>query len=1540
MKTITLKLKFLLFLFFISAASQAQEVYSTVGIIGPATPNANWETSVPMELQFQDNPHQWMLTVLLTEGGMKFRANNNWDRNWGGTDFPTGSAYQDGPDLKVPSTGYYTIYFNDISGDYHFENLNPQVFESIGIRGDATASGWGASVPMNASTDNPHLWTLENIILSDGEIKFLANENWAVKSWGGNNFPEGFADPNANNLKVQAGEYAVTFNDITGEYVFEIQNAPTYETVGIVGDATQKGWDASTPMNLVEGEDHDWLITTYLSTGAIKFRANDNWEVNWGGNDFPSGTAIVGGDNLQISEAGYYTIKFNDYTRSYSFIKESPVTYNSVGIIGSATTNGWDNSTAMGIGDDGHTWSLQNYELTSGDIKFRANNNWEVNWGGSEFPTGIADVNGENIPVVPGFYNIQFNDFTREYHFELVGNVSGGIITLNPAFPTAEEEVTITYDSKKGISSFNAPEKIYMHSAAITSGPDGENWGNVVGNWGMDDGIGEMTAVEGEPGKWQITLPSIREYYSVEEGLPVFRLGMVFRNTDGSEIGKSETDGDIFVDIDPGDYIRFSEPLAKDIFGLEGDELSINAEASTIAENIKLEINDGDGFQSVAQIMDGESISYSYLLSTSSQIQVKATATIEGNLVSAIKDLFIHVRQPNTVAELPEGLKNGINYDTGDNSKVTLVLLAPNKEFVYAVGDFNNWNIDASYQMNITPDGEKFWLEINDLEPQKEYVFQYWVDGKIKIGDPYADKIADPWSDKNIPVSVYPDPVSYDKTDYGIATVLQTGQQSYQWNFPEVAGGRPVNEDLVIYELLVRDFVESHSYDGIIEKLPYLKSLGVNAIELLPVTEFENNESWGYNPTYMFAPDKYYGSKNDLKAFIDKAHEMGMAVILDMVLNHQFGQSPMVQMYFDEQGNKPAQDSPWFNTDATHPYNVGYDMNHESEYTKSYIDDVNRYWIEEYKFDGYRFDLTKGFTQSNNPDDVGAWSAYDQSRVDILQRMSDVIWDADPTAYVIMEHLADNSEEKVLADYGIMLWGNMNHQYSEVTIGNFSENLNWAMSESRGWNNKNLVAYMESHDEERLMVRAENYGNANEDYNIKNFDTALDRVKLASAFYYPVPGPKMIWQFGELGYDYPIDFNGRTGNKPIPWSGADGLAYEEDESRMKLYGATAAIINLVNDYPDVFEEGSFSWTPTGQVRTISIDDETMNVKIIGNFGVTETTAEVIFQNTGTWYDFYSGQEFAVNELTNTIPLAPGEFHILIDKVVDFPEDGLTSNEFIFISTPTELNTTLGQPFSVEISWKDNSAGESGYLLERKSEFDDQFEVIATLAENVEYYMDVEAVDGITYEYRVKAISDSSNDSDWSNSAMIDLPLLAPENLNAILSEKRSVELHWEDISNHENIYVIERSLEHGKIRSEFEILAEVPSNSRSFTDTDLKPGMTYYYRVYAKDADEISEFSNVVSIRPADGYKDMLADMISMYPNPASTVVNIETTEHLKESMTLNVVNLQGITVKTFQFEGGVNSVQLDVSSIPNGVYIIHEAGAVSSFGKLLLVKH
>lgn len=588
----------------------------------------------------------------------------------------------------------------------------------------------------------------------------------------------------------------------------------------------------------------------------------------------------------------------------------------------------------------------------------------------------------------------------------------------------------------------------------------------------------------------------------------------------------------------------------------------------------------------------------------------------------------------NQTADLPAGAKDGVTFINNGTSAI-VTLYAPGKTSVSLIGDFNNWSATAS-AMKKTPDGNTWWVQIDNLNPATEYAYQFYVDGNLKVADPYCEKVLDPDNDQYIAATVYPNLKDYPtgKTT-GIASVMQANQPVYSWK--NTSFTRPDKNNLVIYELLVRDFTTEHSYASTLAKLDYLIGLGINAIELMPVNEFEGNLSWGYNPSFYFAPDKYYGTKIALQNFIDECHGRGIAVIMDMVLNHSFGQSPMVQLYFD--GSKPTTSSPWFNVDAKHPFNVGYDFNHENQATKKFSKDVMKFWMQQYKIDGFRFDLSKGFTQKSSADDA-QFRQYDAGRVAIWKDYNNYIKSIDPNFYVILEHFAEESEEKVLADDGMMLWNNLNHDMNEATMGWLGgSNFQWGFYTNHGFTkSENLVSYGESHDEERLNFKNISYGNGAGSYMIKgNLSTSLKREELIAAFLFGMPGPKMIWQFGELGYDISIDFNGRTGEKPIKWE------YFSDPNRKALYDAYAKFIRLKKNN-SIFNSTNFTYNLAGGVKYIKLTEGSNTVVVVGNFDVVSQAANIDFGTLGTWVDAV-GNNINLASGTYAANLAPGEYHI-------------------------------------------------------------------------------------------------------------------------------------------------------------------------------------------------------------------------------------------------------------------------------------------------------
>lgn len=818
--------------------------------------------------------------------------------------------------------------------------------------------------------------------------------------------------------------------------------------------------------------------------------------------------------------------------------------------------------------------------------------------------------------------------------FIITQNGVAQVVTSDPEFPTEDDVVTIYFHADEGNHGLmDYDGDIYAHTGVITNKSDGpSDWKHVIAEWDENTSKAMLTKVSTNLYSLEIG-PNIKDFYGVASTDTVLQMAFVFRNSDGSKTGREADNGDIFVEIyESGLNLNISSPT-NDYIIQSGEQIQITA-SSNESDSMFLYIDDV-----LITKLEGSTLDYLHTENVAGLHQIKVMAKNTEEEISDSLNYF--VRGTINEAELPSGWIKGINYLSDDS--VGLVLFAPNKEIVFIIGDFNNWALNEDFIMNRTTDGNYYWLGIGDLTPQKEYIFQYYIDGEIKIADPYTEKTSDP-NDKYIEDETYPGLIDYPEgKTKEVASVFQTAQVPYTWRNSDFSA--PPKENLVIYELLVRDFLAKHNYKTLIDTLDYLDSLGINAIELMPVNEFEGNESWGYNPSFYFAPDKYYGPKEDLKAFVDLCHGRGIAVIIDMVLNHSYSQSPLVQMYFDESAGDYGQttaENPWYNqTSPNSSYSWGHDFNHESEYTKELVDSVNSFWMEHYQVDGFRFDFTKGFT--NTPGD--GW-AYDSPRIAILKRMADKIWEVNSDAYVILEHFTENSEEKALSDHGMLLWGNINHEYSEATKG-YDSDITWTSYTERGWGNPHLVSYMESHDEERLVYGNLEYGNSSGSYDVTDLTTALARIELAANFFIPVPGPKMIWQFGELGYDVSIDYDCRVCNKPIHWE------YFNEDDRFRIYKVYKTLNNLKQKH-EVFKTTDFTITEDGKGKVINLNDDEMNVVISGNFDVTAIYLNTMFPHTGDWYEMYTGDTLNISSTSEMIKHNAGEYKFYTDVKLEKP----------------------------------------------------------------------------------------------------------------------------------------------------------------------------------------------------------------------------------------------------------------------------------------------
>lgn len=819
-------------------------------------------------------------------------------------------------------------------------------------------------------------------------------------------------------------------------------------------------------------------------------------------------------------------------------------------------------------------------------------------------------------------------------------------IEVDPVCPDADKTCTIIFKPSSANPLYGHSGELYGHFGVIVEG----EWKFVPSDWGVADEKVHFKKVADN--HWEFKMePSIREYFGSGE-TPVTKIALIVRSEDG---------------------------------------------------NIKS--HDSDQFCSV----------------TDNKYEVE-----EFN--------------PEVVTKkMPDGVEHGINYS--EDGSVTFVLYdmdksKKNHKYCYIVGDWNGWERKDEGAMFWDGSQGCWWITLDGFDADKEYRFQYRLGNPpasdVRVSDPYTEIVYDQWNDQYIQgVPAFPEGAK------GLVSAFQIDRPEYRWSNSDFKVED--KNDLVIYEMLFRDFTKSQNIEGAMAQLDYIEDLGVNAVQLMPIQEFDANLSWGYNPNHWFALDKFYGTREQYKEFIDECHGRGIAVIVDVVYNHATGQHPWTKMWWN--GSATAENNPFFNVAPTHPFNVYHDMNHENPIVKEHVKRSLEYLLTEYDVDGFRFDLSKGFTQNMTDPDVAAWGHYDQSRVDILKGYADHIWSVNEDAVVIFEHLSDWDEEKVLAEHGMQLWRNVNHEYRNAVGGGSGDFSNMYSTAPFG----GFVGYMESHDEERLCYgvgedassitwgviglgddwnndkkmsadgpffvvknvkvaagdrfkirkagewnNAYNYGASSDNYKLtvgKGYvmtngsgskdmyvpaagtydiyfcpavetvwlmntgerpeepqveggaaedphEVAMRRAGASAAFFLTVPGPKMIWQFGEIGYDYSIEHNGRTGEKPVVTA-----EYMADPARKTLYDTYAKLLQFRRENPRFFDkDAKFEWTPKAAVKTINCSVDGKKFHVVGNFGKTSATYTL---PGGSWTDYFDGES-----VSGTVTLKQGEFILL------------------------------------------------------------------------------------------------------------------------------------------------------------------------------------------------------------------------------------------------------------------------------------------------------
>ena len=725
--------------------------------------------------------------------------------------------------------------------------------------------------------------------------------------------------------------------------------------------------------------------------------------------------------------------------------------------------------------------------------------------------------------------------------------------------------------------------KIYAHTGYDTAS---KQW-NAAPTWGDND---EKYQLKNQGGKiWMLYIGNILEYYNVPDGTNVTGLDFVFRTADTY----TQT-SDLFLKVyEEGLQVGLYSSANGNIISGETGYVKFTVN-TTEAANITLEV---DG-ETIGTATNATSLEQEYTFTKTGEHIVTATATANGETATAELDFYY---LGSTVMENYPGGTPKMGPVANEDGTVTFCIGAPGKDHVVIMGSWNNFAYSAEQVMKCqeTENGKYFWATLSGLDPEEMYTYYFIIDGgEYNVGDPYARLVLDPYNDKYLKTDVFPNLPAYpvdavNSQDVPVA-IYQGTLNAYDWQVTDFE--LPNQTDLVIYELLFRDFTGTEgkaSGNGTvkqaIEKLDYLKQLGINAIELLPINEFNGNNSWGYNPNFYFAPDKAYGTPDDYKEFIDLCHQNGIAVILDMVFNQSDWLHPWYQMY-------PVGKNPFYNATAPHAYSVLNDWNQGTPMVQEQWADVLEYWLTEYNVDGFRFDLVKGLglndSYRNNGD--AATNDYNASRVAEMAYLNSVIQRVKPGAYCINENLAGPKEENEMAEDGELNWANINNAGCQFAMGYQSDsdlNRMYAPKDSRTWGS--TIAYLESHDEQRLAYKQDQWGVSG----VKgNAEVSMQRCGSAAAQMIMCPGSHMIWMFSEMGNAQNTkDDNGGNNTSPkiVNW----GLL--DEPNHKALYESYCQLIKIRLNNPQMFTEdaeftikcGTSNWATGRSLASINGNQE-------------------------------------------------------------------------------------------------------------------------------------------------------------------------------------------------------------------------------------------------------------------------------------------------------------------------------------------------------------
>ena len=635
--------------------------------------------------------------------------------------------------------------------------------------------------------------------------------------------------------------------------------------------------------------------------------------------------------------------------------------------------------------------------------------------------------------------------------------------------------------------------------------------------------------------------------------------------------------------------------------------------------------------------------------------------TINGQLYTAYEQSQVQIIE----SEMPANLQYGPNWI--DNQMI-LVVHAPSQPVIQvaiSVSDVPDQESEILTMQKASGLEDIWWLEIDF--PNGQYDYEYILLDGTRLPDPFSRRVVN----SKTRIEIGPG---------GISTA-----DDYQWQSNDYI--RPSLDTLIIYELHVDDFSSMGNGQGKFEhitgKLDYLKSIGINAVELMPITEFPGTHSWGYDPNLLSAVEANYGTPEDFKVLVDQAHLRGIAIIMDIVWNHIRSSSPIWKMQPNYDLNPYIKVWTETNTNEEQGSWGMLDWDHFNSHTIDYVNQVNEIWLNEYKIDGFRYDATRfiGWDLNHQEFGIPAWTNY--------------IRNIDSNFYQIAEHLP---ADPFLID-NTSLSCSWHDSFHDIILNDVHNNNNIAIDFMRQvvqlheYNNYNnnysnrtqAIKFMINHDEQSLIQEMVAF-------NTYSIDDARERDKFYATILFTSLGIPMIWQGQEFGLQTGwIDDNG-NGNwdeeklsyRPVDWSVLESI---EGQDHLEHY---KKLISFRKLNPALSQGTFFDLHKYIEQRVIvyGFKDERLvgnndQVVVIANFSTYDQIIfDVPFLSSGSWYNIMNDDILITNDGNYSEYSIPSKHAVVYSKNQYQLSNKNTKNEifpnhFLLLKAyPNPYNSTI------------------------------------------------------------------------------------------------------------------------------------------------------------------------------------------------------------------------------------------------------------------------